>query len=226
MTIFTELLKDYLKHTPPKLIEYVDGNLKYLYCHPVRAYHNMNHILACIKEFDKMCETVKFMDDYQVALALFYHDCIYDPKNHDNEQLSAERAMIDLRGLGFCPHIADKVGDLIMLTKHTAPCDHFAGQAVMDIDLTILGAESYIFKDYEWKISQEYSHVAKHIYTVERIKILYSFLKKPFIYQTDYFRDIYECPARENIHNSIEELMKNVDRSLLYKLPKEAKDFL
>lgn len=226
MTIFTELLKDYLKHTPPKLIEYVDGNLKYLYCHPVRAYHNMNHILACIKEFDLMCKTIKFSDDYQVALALFYHDCIYDPKQHDNEQLSAERAMIDLRGLGFCPHIADKVGELIMLTKHTDLCDYFAGQAVMDIDMAILGSESYIFKDYEWKIAQEYSYINKYVYVPERIKFLYGLLKKPFIYQTDYFRDRYECPARKNIHDSITELMKSVDRDVLYKLPKEVRSFL
>lgn len=53
-----------------------------------RAYHTVQHLYECLS----LMEAVQYElnDPYAVALALWFHDVIYDPQAPDNELKSAE----------------------------------------------------------------------------------------------------------------------------------------
>jgi predicted metal-dependent HD superfamily phosphohydrolase len=228
MRSLTELLQGFLPNTSPTLIAQVVNLLRYRYEYPVRPYHNWRHISNCLIELDEYKKSLKretvLFDDKEldfVEIALNYHDCIYNPADTQNELLSANRAFIDMKGLGFIDPYAAKVRDLILLTKHTENCNYLIGQVMMDIDISIFGSHPNIFKEYNIAIRNEYSFIPDSIYNVERIKVLSFFLAKPTIYQTSYFYNLYEEQARKNITNCIELLLLDVSPENIEKLQKD-----
>ncbi|MFN8441495.1 MAG: hypothetical protein U0175_12020 [Caldilineaceae bacterium] len=174
-----------------------------LYSTPDRAYHNLAHIEACLTEF----EAVKSLASDPVALqaAIWFHDVIYDPRSHDNEERSADFAAEQLRSLGMDEAQLEQVKQLILATKHDRSV---IGDATMlvDIDLSILGKPAEEFDRYDAAIRQEYQWVAEDAYRVGRAKVLQKFLDRPSIYQTDYFRIRYEAQARINLQRAIKQL--------------------
>ena len=53
------------------------------YNEPQRAYHTLRHIQQLFEQFDQIKD--KLYEPHIIALALYYHDVIYDPKRSDNE---------------------------------------------------------------------------------------------------------------------------------------------
>lgn len=202
MSVFSKIIKSKCPSTIHKHIKFAERGLYYLYQNPQREYHNFSHIERSLQELDKaqISEMVEHQD--LISLSILYHDCIYDPRKKDNEQLSAERAFIDLKGLGFYDSYAQLVYDHIMLTTHEKPCNYLSGQILMDIDMSILGLDPESFLCYEGQIRREYSFVPTSTYNIKRTQFLLSILKKDFIFQTIYFREKYEETARKNIETA------------------------
>ena len=172
-----------------------------MYSTPPRAYHNLDHIRGCLSHFD----TARHLADHprQIEAAIWFHDCIYDPKAHDNEARSADVAERMLGELGFARDFIDESKRLILATTHSAaPADNDTALLV-DIDLAILGAESSEFDRYERAIRQEYAHVPDRDFALGRSAILRKFLKRPSIYTTEDFRSRFENRARENLARSV-----------------------
>jgi predicted metal-dependent HD superfamily phosphohydrolase len=203
---FYDLIKSIHPETFSKYIIYVEKGLKNLYLFPKREYHTWRHVMDCLEELENT--NIPGLLEYRdiIALSIFYHDCIYCPMGSNNERLSAERAFIDLMGLGLGESYAKKIHDHIILTTHKKPCDFLSGQILMDIDMSILGKSIAVFKCYEYQIKEEYRFVLASTYKKERVKFLNSLLKKNRIYQTKYFQDKYEETARDNIKNLVNEL--------------------
>jgi len=208
MSHFSEILKENCIGIPYKYIEFVERSLLISYSYPtIRAYHNWKHIEDCLEELKQMEDTWEIPTIRNgIILALYYHDCVYEPLKDDNEERSAERAVIDLMALGMPEKFTNLVSDLIMLTKHTGEATDFPGEIVMDIDLAVLGKSSKIFRNYEDNIRVEYSGYSSRVYREGRIKVLEHFMNKPKIYQTMYFFKKYEDSARKNIEQSLKEL--------------------
>jgi predicted metal-dependent HD superfamily phosphohydrolase len=74
---------------------------------------------------------------------------------------------------------------------------------LVDIDLSVLGADEHRFAEYQVRIRDEYSSVAEPIFRLKRHAILQSFLDRPFIYSTAHFRAALEARARFNLSNAI-----------------------
>src|SRR4030043_1964960 len=209
MKSLSDILEQELPDTSPSFIEQVQDLLICSYKSPYRAYHNWGHVQECLKEFDLYTEHLakkQFFtapNIYLIPIVLYYHDCIYDPRGVLNEELSSQRAFIDLTALGLDVVKKTKIRDWILFTRHTKPSDLIQGQIVMDIDLAILGKDPVIFGVYEQRIREEYKFVPEEIYKTERAKILKNFLDKPVIYQTEFFRQRYEATARANLKQSI-----------------------
>jgi predicted metal-dependent HD superfamily phosphohydrolase len=160
------------------------------YGEAARAYHTLQHIVECLQELDRVRPLPP-----EVELALWYHDAVYDPRAHDNEERSAELAREVARRLGW----SDAVHDLILATKHdAAPADEGA-RWVTDIDLSILGQAQPRFDQYERQIRTEYAFVPEELFHRKRREILRSLLARPFLYQTAFFRERYEAAARANL---------------------------
>ena len=174
------------------------------YSEPHRAYHTLEHIGHCLDEFEQVRHLATNPD--AVELALWYHDAIYDTKTKDSEERSAALAVEEARNASLPDSFGQSVANLIMATKHTtAPTDPDV-QLLVDTDLSILGQTEDKFDEYERQVRKEYEWVAKDAFTAGRSAILKSFLDRPTIYSTPFFRNKYEAQARANIARSLARL--------------------
>ena len=220
MIRFIDIIQGYYPTTSKVLLEYVEGALKNFYKYPnERKYHNWEHVENSLIELEAIHKEHTVIEKDIIALAIFYHDCIYEPLEKDNEERSAERAFIDLSALGFTLSQITKVYELILLTRHTHECSYYSGQVLMDIDLAILGKDFSIFEKYENDIRAEYASVPDLTYKAERIKFLVSILQKPKIYQTEYFKSKYESNARSNIIRIMNVLREGLQMKDLFPTP-------
>ena len=187
----------------PKGSEMVLRDLLSRYGEPYRVYHNLSHIVAMLDELEMVNE-----NNPAIALAIWFHDVVYDPKDKDNEEQSAELAKKEIQKIGLPSLLGEQVNNLVMATKHTAvPVDHTA-QILVDIDLIVLGKSEKEFDVYEAGIRKEYEWVPQPDFCAGRLKILQSFLDRPWIYSTQLFRDKYESVARKNLKKAIKQLKK------------------
>lgn len=165
------------------------------YAEPARTYHNLEHL----EEVLDWTRQAPVPEPHGVALALFYHDAIYDPRREDNEEASAALAQTELRRAGYTG-IATVV-ELILATRHLTerPVLDPLQEWMVDIDLSILGAEPERFRRYHEDVRREYHWVPAPLYAAARRKVLQSFLSRPRIYATSYFHDRLEEAARRNL---------------------------
>jgi len=164
-----------------------------------RAYHNLNHIEQCLKQFDQVSGYLDFPD--LVEIAIWYHDAIYYTRSDRNEEESALLAKRDLNDLGLMKESIRTVHDLILSTKHDAEPKNSDTKYLIDIDLSILGATPDIFKEYEKNIRKEYKWVPMFLFRKKRFEVLKSFLRRKNIFYTQLFRERYEYQARVNLNS-------------------------
>jgi predicted metal-dependent HD superfamily phosphohydrolase len=93
-----------------------------------------------------------------------------------------------------------------MATRHDAVPGDIDAQVLVDIDLSILGAEEKRFDEYERQVREEYGWVPEPIYRDKRKAILESFLARATIYNTARFIERYEPRARANLARSLARL--------------------
>ncbi|MFK7803098.1 MAG: N-methyl-D-aspartate receptor NMDAR2C subunit [Anaerolineae bacterium] len=180
--------------------------LEALYSEPQRAYHNLEHITDCFNKLDEAADLVH--NRLPLELAIFYHDVVYDPKasGGKNEQDSAIFADTALSRAGLPNSEIAVVQHLILDTQHRDISQSADGRLLVDIDLTILGADEDRFQRYEKEIRAEYSWVEEESYRAGRSAIMQGFLDREKIYQTGYFYEKYEATARKNLQGLIASL--------------------
>ncbi|HJQ40267.1 MAG TPA: N-methyl-D-aspartate receptor NMDAR2C subunit [Thermoanaerobaculia bacterium] len=178
---------------PPGLFD----RLRASYAEPHRAYHTAQHIDECLAQLELVREQCE--RPAEVELALWFHDAIYDTRAHDNEPRSADWAARELASAGASSGVIDTVRSLILITRHNAIPATRDEQLLSDIDLSILGAPRARFDEYEAQVRREYAWVPDDVFQRERGKILQSFLARPSIYATEFFRARLEETARENL---------------------------
>jgi len=76
----------------------------------------------------------------------------------------------------------------------------------LDLDLAILGASSPEYDEYVAQIRKEYIHYSCEDYRAGRKAVLRGFLARQMLYFTDYFHQLYEIEARQNIQREIDSL--------------------
>ena len=158
------------------------------YREPHRHYHTLQHLEECFEKFDELGDLASHPDD--VALAIWFHDAIYDPRRDDNEARSAAWAKAT---------VGERVAELVMATRHEAVPADIDAQVLVDVDLSILGAPQARFEEYERQVREEYRWVPGPIYRHKRRQVLQSFLERPTIYNTQRFIERYEAQARRNL---------------------------
>ena len=174
------------------------------YSQPTRKYHNQQHLTECFQHF----HTIQYLAKHpeEIALALWFHDAIYQIGQQDNEQQSAQWAKKSLVQESVAPEIISRIEKLILATCHDAIPEQPDEQLMVDIDLAILGSTPQRFDEYEMQIRQEYHSVPGWLFRYKRKKILHQFLKRPRIYATDHFYQLLEQQARTNLEQSLKTL--------------------
>lgn len=174
------------------------------YAEPSRHYHDTRHLAECLNELESAAALAK--RPACVAMALWFHDAVYDARSATNEEDSAALAVECLTGAQVDGEFVKRVQQLILCTKtHEAGGDSDAA-LLIDIDLAILGQPPERFWDYERGIRAEYAWVPVATYTEKRTEILARFLQRGVIYRTEYFRLKYEAAARANLQAAIQRL--------------------
>jgi len=175
--------------------------LRARYGEPHRAYHTLQHLDECLDGL--AIERAHAKRPAEIALALWFHDAIYDVHRHDNEERSADWARQALRDAGVNADAAQRVHALVMATRHQAQPEEADAQLLVDIDLSILGAPAPRFAEYEQQIRFEYAHVPPEVFEPRRRQILGSFLARDPLYLTPSIRARLEAQARLNLQRAI-----------------------
>ena len=171
------------------------------YAEPQRHYHTMQHLGECLTWFER--EKALAEHPGEVALALWFHDAIYDVHAHDNEARSADWAREALLEAGADGDAAGRVHALVMATRHDAVPEGRDAELLIDIDLSILGAERPRFDEYERQVQAEYAFVPDEVRLPRRRAILQRFLDRKAIYATARMHALLEAQARANLKRSI-----------------------
>jgi predicted metal-dependent HD superfamily phosphohydrolase len=171
------------------------------YSEPHRAYHTLQHLDECLAGL--ALERRHAERPAEIALALWFHDAIYDVHRHDNEARSADWAQQALRAAGAADDAPRRVHALVMATRHDAQPEDGDAQLLVDIDLSILGAPAARFGEYERQIRIEYAHVPPEVFERRRREILGGFLARDPLYLTASVRARREAQARLNLQQAI-----------------------
>ena len=178
------------------------------YNHRHRKYHNLQHLHNMFTELDQL--TLPLDDPEVLQFSIWFHDLIYQPIRKDNELKSANMARQYLQEIGLNVERIKRCYQQILLTKHHQ-FEHPAQvkideQYLIDFDLEILSRSWEEYLEYSQQIREEYWMYPRPIYNKGRKAALQQFLKRPFIYQTDEYRERKEEKARENILREVEGL--------------------
>jgi predicted metal-dependent HD superfamily phosphohydrolase len=176
------------------------------YATPDRAYHGLDHVEEVLVEFDRVASLVGWTQPLEVYLAILFHDAIYVPGAHDNEQRSAELARATIPR--FLPD-AD-VARVATLIEKTAvhgklgPRDVDRDEALfLDCDMAILGAAPARFDDYDAAIAKEYSAIPRELYTRGRRAFLERLLESERIFLSDFMHERLDAAARANLRRAL-----------------------
>lgn len=165
------------------------------YSEPQRHYHDLRHLAHCLRQLD--LATGRLVQPDRVELAIWFHDVIIVPGRSDNEQRSAD-LFRDLAGPVMAPDLVGTVVDLILFTTHRtipADADH---RFICDIDLSSFGSSWEGFLANSLAIEAEFPGPREE-YVRREIAFLEGLLRRPQIFLTDFFHDLLEARARDNI---------------------------
>jgi predicted metal-dependent HD superfamily phosphohydrolase len=171
------------------------------YGEPQRRYHTLQHLGECLAWFEREKEAAEHPGE--VALALWFHDAVYDVHAHDNEARSADWARSAIVSAGAPAEAAERVHALVMATRHDAVPEGRDAELLVDIDLSILGADAARFDEYERQVHAEYAFVPDEVRRPRRRAILQRFLAREAIYATPRMHALLEARARANLARSI-----------------------
>lgn len=171
-----------------------------------RHYHGWPHVAAMRAGLDRSVDEAGLAADPRdaLALAIFFHDAVYDPRRSDNEPASAallsEEAGPDPRlgrdGLA-------RVCEMILATADHRPSADRATRLLCDLDLAVLGALDAEYAAYAQAIRREYEHVPEPVWRLGRAAVLQRFLARDRLYQTPSFAALYEAGARANLRGEL-----------------------
>ena len=208
--IFTRHLSAISSYITPENASILWQDIAMRYNEPQRAYHSLQHIQQLFGQFDQVKNNLH--EPHIIALALLYHDVIYEPTRSDNELKSAEYAVESLTGYlsaEQCQHIYT----LIMMTashqidkwsNKVKEREEYSDAAyLLDMDLSILGSSWSVYEHYSHAVRQEYAHVSDDDYRVGRMAVLKELLAHPTLYLTDYYYARLEKQVRKNIEHEI-----------------------
>eukprot|EP00118_Oscarella_pearsei_P027429 m.1214 g.1214 ORF g.1214 m.1214 type:complete len:221 (+) comp5895_c0_seq1:156-818(+) len=203
-----------LLHPAPSLARQWWDVIRSKYTESQRHYHTLCHLTEMMHFLVEYSDALRHPES--VAMAIFFHDVIYDPTRKDNEEQSAalydEFASMCNEGVKLL-HL--KIKELILQTKcHSTEVNHASSSTYgtqdehyfLDFDMAILGSPEEDYLKYANQIRKEYSHVPAEAYCTGRCQVLEGFLSTNNIYNTKEFQCRFEEQARQNMRKEIDRL--------------------
>lgn len=176
-----------------------------------RAYHTLSHVARqfnFLQIYESLCSLLKNKERALLKTAVFFHD--YDL--HDKNK-SIKKAQTFLKKGTYEPNDLEVLSALIGTTNHRTPNkpETLLQKMAFDMNLSILGTHTGYFL-YVQKIREEFKTVPIKIFAKKRLEILKQLQNLSPLYQTSFFRNMFEETAWENIEKEI-----NLWHSFLHK---------
>jgi predicted metal-dependent HD superfamily phosphohydrolase len=159
-----------------------------------RRYHTLEHLEACLAEFDGVRALAQ--RPAEVELALWFHDAVCVAGRTDNEAKSADWARRVLRAAVVPDAVGARVAGCILATRHDPVPAEGDAALVVDIDHAVLGRSGEPFEAFERDVRAEYRWTSGFVYRRRRRRALKALLERPAIYTVPTFRERFETPAR------------------------------
>ena len=167
------------------------------YSQPHRVYHTLTHIQSCFDIFRDVVTEVKNPD--ALALAIWFHDAIYDMEACDNEQRSADWFLEESENI-FPDALRELVYNHIMATLHCGKeIKHHDSRIMVDIDLFSFGKPWPEFLQDSRNVRAEKSDISDEEFYRKQCGFQKTLLDQPRFFQSDYFFARYESRARQNL---------------------------
>lgn len=201
----TEKLRDHwlslcssLRISPTKA-EYWWTKLITNYMRHDRYYHSLTQIVQILQlKQDLRIETSPALD-----LGIWFHDVIFyaDVKNNVENCAGMYQEFVEDVGLqGY-----EKVREYILATSGHRPRTKDKEELVLlDLDLSILGADPLQYLQYAEGVKKEFSFIGG--FESGRRKVLKKFIERESIFITPMFRKLFENKARLNIMSELSRL--------------------
>ncbi len=166
-----------------------------------RKYHTLEHIASCLALFP-LVRPHCFVPE-AVRLALWFHDAVYNPQRHDNEEKSAEFFSECFQGKYLYRRFMELTQDLILATKHINPMVGGTKRALIELDLSILGASEAEYDKYEQGIRQEYGFIPDEAFYPRRAKFMLAIEARDPIFHIPEMKSRFEKQAHDNIRRAL-----------------------
>jgi len=190
------------------------ASLEAAYAVPPRAYHDFHHVGEVLRHYQEVAAGPGWTQPREVALAVLYHDAIYEPGRSDNETRSARFAVEQItRWRPEAGIDVQRVAHLIELTARHGqfvPADFDGDPApddvrlFLDCDMAILGAGPAVFDAYDRGIAAEYrGTLPAWLFRLNRRRFLKALLARERIFLSDYFHARLDAQARANLRRAV-----------------------
>ena len=146
----------------------------------------------------------------EVALAILFHDAIYEPGRPDNEERSADLAIELLRDQAQTIDVP-RIAMMIRATKshdQLAHADDHDLAHFIDADMAIIGTAPHVYDAYAKAVRREFSSIPTAMFEQGRHAFLSKQLARPSLFHTEWFRARYEHAARRNLAHELATLTK------------------
>lgn len=185
------------------------------YTRPGRHYHNMAHVAHCLHELQALlgapATAAKLGEPRELAVALLFHDSVYDPLAEDSEEQSANLCS-DAAPLFFPGLDLPLVTRLIRLTSlHGRLPGRLSlseqDRLFLDVDMSVLGASADVYAAYSEGVKHEYEPLLGPVrWNLGRRGFLERLLASPQIYLSAHYLETHEDAARANLKEELEAL--------------------
>jgi predicted metal-dependent HD superfamily phosphohydrolase len=173
-----------------------------------RFYHGLAHVQEALEAAEAMAAGgVAVARPAAVALALFFHDAVYEPARGDNEEASA-RLFLDFAAAAapaLPPADRDAAAAWIRRTAahHAGPPAAGDLAVVLDADLAVLGAPAARYARYAEGIRREYAHLPEAEFVRARARVLEGLLGQERLFCTPWAAGRLDAPARANLRREL-----------------------
>lgn len=176
---------------------------------PHRHYHDQRRLRECLSLWTRWRDQAERPGE--LALALWFHDAVCDPRSGNNELHSAAWAARSVLRAGVDSDVAQRVHDLVMCTQPDAPdAQHVEAHGdvrlLKDIDLAILGSLPERFEEYDRDVRKEVAWIPRYRYREMRERQLQAYLRRPRIYRSEPATTFFETQARINLSAALSRL--------------------
>lgn len=166
-----------------------------------RRYHDRRHLGEVLRALGELTTGAT---PAPVLWAAYFHDAVYEPAAHDNEQRSADLAAATLRGLGVDPAQVDEVVRLVLLTTtHDPAADDAHGGLLCDADLAILAAAPDRYRAYATDVRREHGGLDEQEFRRGRAAVLRTLVDRPRLFTTAQGHRRWDAPARRNLQQEL-----------------------